>query len=79
MSRRRNAMPTAQLALEAAPATPAQWEAWCWLWRRLLQPQPAEAPREPEAASDAAPQAAQQDKQARACAGESDVERVEPS
>jgi hypothetical protein len=26
--------------LEEAPATPEQWEAWIWLWRKLLVKSP---------------------------------------
>ena len=39
------------LHLDEAPATPGQWEAWCWLWRRLLVKTPPPAEDQPGAAS----------------------------
>ena len=38
------------LHLDEAPATPEQWEAWCWLWRRLLAKPPP--PTEDQADAD---------------------------
>ena len=56
MPRQSNPLPRADgvLHLKEAPAIPGQWEAWCWLWRRLLVKTPP--PTEDQAAADSAPE-----------------------
>jgi hypothetical protein len=64
MPRRRKPAPVhkAVLHLEPAPATPGQWEAWCWLWRRLLEKAPPpEALSAPVSEHGAGPDADQEE------------------